>query len=357
MMGRKDEVGDKQYCCDEHWRADEAERIMGPTGVFRPMIEEYMRTTAANYYSASTLHTVRASLAKFFRYVAQIETISILENVRPPVVSRFIVMEHQRGMTTRSAVGYLATFFNNMIAEERYSRVNPVIPRIHSQRGAPAAERAYVDRDLNAIWACVEETGKLELLLAFAIGEECGLRIGEVCNIRLSDVDTSAQTIFVRLPTKNKRTRTVPFHAKVIKYLDLWLAQRDALCPTDHLLHNTAAHCFTGIHIDSWFKSRLCKLTEPAASFKFHRLRHTWATRLMNNGMDLATLKELGGWESWNSMQRYIKVLDTTVRSQYEAAYARLEQKAESDQDEAISMVDFAHMDAEVPAIIDTPIA
>ena len=179
----------------------------------------------------------------------------------------------------------------------------------------------------------------------FAVGEECGFRIGEVCNIRLSDIDQQAQTIYVRLPTKNGRTRTVPFHAKVKKYLNLWLAKRDPRCDHDHLLHNKAFRRYDTIKLDAWFKKNLKSMPEPAQSFLFHRCRHSWATRLMNNGMELAVLKELGGWESWNSMQRYIKVLPATIRSQYEASYARLQGKRpRSGEDEEISLIDFALM-------------
>jgi hypothetical protein len=70
----------------------------------------------------------------------------------------------------------------------------------------------------------------------------------------------------------------------------------------------------------------------------------------MNNGMELAVLKVLGGWEKWNSMQRYIRVLDSTIRSQYEASYAKLQEKMESGEEEIISLVDFALMDEAKPA-------
>lgn len=357
VMGRKDLAGLKKFCCNEHRRAHEIEQILGPTGTFRPLIEEYMSTTAVNYYALGTLSNVAGSLSKFFRFAAQVEKISNLEDVRPAVITRFIAMEHERGMTSRSSVGHLSTFFNSLIAEERYRGVNPVVSRIHSQRGAPAEARPYNDQDLLTIWECVERTGKLELMLAFAIGEECGLRVGEVSNIHLSDIDAAAQTIFVRLPTKNKRTRTVPFHGKVKKYLNLWLAKRDSRCKDDHLMHNNALARFKGNRLDAWFKKHLGNEPDPAGSFNFHRLRHSWATRLMNHGMELAVLKELGGWESWNSMQRYIKVLPSTVRSQYEASYARLQEKAESGEDEEISLIDFALMNAVQPANPTTAIA
>jgi integrase len=258
-------------------------------------------------------------------------------------------------ITGRNFVGHLSTFFATMIAEERYDRANPVVSRIHSQRGAPAEARPYKDNDLAAIWECVVDSDRSELMLAFSIGEECGLRIGEVCNICLSDIDQQAQTIYVRLPTKNKKPRTVPYHEKVKKYLAQWLAQRDPRCVDDHLLHNKAFRRYDTIKLDAWFKKNLKNKPDPAQSFLFHRLRHTWATRLMNNGMELAVLKVLGGWESWSSMQRYIKVLDSTVRGQYETAYARLQEKHESGEDEAISLIDFARMNAAQPASLNAP--
>jgi integrase len=350
VFGRKDEVGKKPFCCQQHQRAHETERIMAPTGPFRSTIEEYMAGAAANYYRSTTLPTVRVSLSKFFRFVVQVEKITVLDNIRPAVITRFIVVERERGLTGRNFVGHLASFFRWLIVEERYDLASPVVSRIHSQRGAPAEARPYNDRDLNMIWGCIQRTDKTKFMLAFSIGEECGLRIGEVSNIRISDIDMVAQTIHVRLPTKNMRERTVPYHNKVKKHLALWLTERDPRCKGDHLLHNNVYKRFNGSQLDAWFKKLLSKELEPAGSFSFHRLRHTWATRLMNNGMELAVLKELGGWESWNSMQRYIKVLESTVRSQYEASYSKLQEKQESGEDEAISLVDFALMESEEPA-------
>jgi integrase len=345
VLGQKNQVGKKLFVSDEHRKKYELDRIMGPTGPFRALIEEYMATQAPNYYALGTLHAVRYDLAKFFRYAVQVLNLKVLDDVRSSAITKFIAVERERGLTSRNFVGHLSTFFGWLIAEERYDRANPVVPRIHNQRCAPAEARPYNDRDLETIWNRVEASGKPELMLAFAIGEECGLRVGEVANIRLSDVDERAQTIFVRLPTKNMRTRTVPYHGKVKKYLNLWLAKRDPQCADDHLLYNNAFHCFNGNQLDARFKQLLSKEPDPAGSFHFHRLRHTWATRLMNNGMELAVLKELGGWEKWNSMQRYIKVLENTVRHQYEAAYTKLQEQLESGGDEAMSLMDFVLME------------
>ncbi|HEY2470144.1 MAG TPA: tyrosine-type recombinase/integrase [Terracidiphilus sp.] len=342
VNGRKDQVGLKKFCSNEHKVAFDTERVFGPTGVFRPLIQDYLKSGAPNMYRSGTLPAVQSSLGRFFRYVATIEKISRLDEIGPSVVSRFIAHERERGMTSGNFIGHLSTLFGWLIAEQRFNKPSPVIPRIHSQRGAPTSARPYSEKDLAAVWEALETTGNLQLMFAFSIGEECGLRIGEVCNLRLADFDPAAQTLFVRLPTKNMRTRTVPYHDKVKKYLKLWLAKRDPHCSTDHVLHNLALHRHTGSQFNAWFRNSLKRYPEPASAFKFHRLRHSWASRLMNNGMELAVLKELGGWESWNSMQKYIRILDSTIRTQYESAYRNLQERATSHVEEMISLVDFA---------------
>jgi hypothetical protein len=40
--------------------------------------------------------------------------------------------------------------------------------------------------------------------------------------------------------------------------------------------------------------------------------------------MDLAVLKELGGWLHWSSLQFYVQILPETIRRQYQDAYERL---------------------------------
>lgn len=345
VLGRKDETGKKQFCTEAHRHEFLREQVLGPTGGFRPLIVEYMEGDAKNNYKRSTIPTVRTSIAKFFRF-AVTHGITDVRQVRPSTITNFIAHETERGVFCRTYVGHIATFFSWLISDERYDRANPVIPRRHYQNLPDPDARPYNNEDLEKLLALVEGSGKFELMLAFAIGLECGLRVGEVANIRLQDVDARAQKIFVRLPTKNNRTRTVPYHERVKKYLALWLESRNPLCKIDHLLHNNALQPFNQNQLDARFKKLFRNEGEPACSFNFHRLRHSWATALMNNGMELAVLKELGGWQRWNSMQRYIKVLDITVRRQYEEAYKKLQQREDSIEDETLSLVDFALMES-----------
>lgn len=339
IFGPHSKEGKRKFCCGEHEDLFNAERTLGRTGPFRPMIESYLETAD---YAKKTLAGVKMTLWHFFSYVVS-EGITQLNQIKPSTITCFLAAERKRGVTACNVAGTLATFFRTQEYEEHIER-NPVIPRLHS--GAPVYSRQpYNEKEMTMLWQAVLESEDLPLILAFAIGEESGLRIGEACNIRLSDIDLDSQKIFVRLPTKNKRTRSVPFHDKVKKYLGLWLQKRDPSCTHDNLLHTVMLARHNTGSLGEYFRKVMAK--KPGPHFLFHRLRHTWATRLVNNDMEVAVLQELGGWVSLKSVEWYAKIRPETVDRQYAASYAKLKQheKEQESEEESLSLLDFAMID------------
>jgi integrase len=329
--------------CDADFRN---EQLYIPTGCFRPLIEEYLSVT--NNYSASTLVNVKGSLTRFFGHVFTTEKIKKLEDIKSRTMSRFMAAERARGMQSSNSVSHIKAFFDRLYEEERFDKRNPVIPRIHANYEVHTRQ-PYDDMQMSILWNIAKNSGKTEIKLMFAIGEESGLRASEVCNIRLADVNSNKQTIFVRLPTKNGEARVVPFHDKVTEYLRQWLLERDPRCQHDHLFHNSWLNPIKYSFHD-WWRNLYGGKPEPAASFEFHRLRHTWATRLVNADMELPILQQLGGWKSLRSVQIYAKIRRSTVDRQYAAAYAVIQEKAESPEVETLSLFDFALMDDNAPA-------
>jgi site-specific recombinase XerD len=344
VLGGNGNKGKGRYCSWDHRRLYTRKRALELSGPFGPGIEEYLKLT--NIYGERTLGAVKATLFQFAAFIHS-EGIENLEDVAPQVITRFMAHERERGLTRGNYISRVKSYFDWLIVEGRVKMLNPVIARHHYENNPPDQPRPYSNEDLAFIWNIVEKGDNVALQLAFSIGKECGLRIGEVCNIRLSDVHRDTQSIHVRLPTKNMRTRDVRYHGDVAKYLDLWFELRDPLAPHDHLLHGEFLAALNTQTLIAKFKKLLEKHPAPADSFKFHRLRHTWATRLMNNGMELAVLKELGGWVSWNSMQKYIRVLPETVRRQYAESYQKIQEQEQVETDQPISLLDFALMNDE----------
>jgi integrase len=347
LLGEKKEAGKRKFADEEHYHRFSRECGLQETGCFRPLIERYIKEAQASY-SPNSLVGAESSLVKLFRLAVE-KGISDINEIRSPFITELINAEEARGTVHRNYVGFISTFFNCSIEDGLYDHANPVIPRRHYRKAHEHKPRPYTDTQSEAVWSFVEAGGQYELMLAFWIGAECGLRVGEVANIRRPDVDLTAQKIHVRLPTKNGSPRSVPFHDKVKKYLLLWLERRSQHCPTDHLLHNRFDRPFDSASLDARFHALLRRHDEPAASFSFHRLRHTWATRLLNNGMELAVLMELGGWKSLAGVACYIQILPTTLRRQYAAAYKAMQEQQDSGEDESLSLLDFAAMATEKP--------
>ncbi len=56
-----------------------------------------------------------------------------------------------------------------------------------------------------------------------------------------------------------------------------------------------------------------------------HRLRHTFATRLINHGVSLESIRRLLGHRTLYMTQRYACLHDSTIRKHFEEATAHIE--------------------------------
>ncbi|HEY2470145.1 MAG TPA: hypothetical protein VGI45_20260 [Terracidiphilus sp.] len=114
--------------------ARRTEFILGPTGRFRSLIEQYMTTVAVENYQPRDLLKVRGSIAMFFRYVVNELHVDDPDLIRPSSITSYI--DHRRDLGYRSVnfLGHLASFFVWLTGIALYDRGNPVINRFHRER-------------------------------------------------------------------------------------------------------------------------------------------------------------------------------------------------------------------------------
>jgi integrase len=317
-------------------------RLEQKTGPFADTLKTYIETHCKPNLAKKTVNATRVYLIGFLGWLND-QGITDLEQVSFETISRFIARETERGLKHRNYVNAASVFFDWLRHTGRRKSANPVVPRFHGDRNRVKEPRPYADAEIAKMWAVLEEHGGTLMKLAFAIGEECGLRVGEVGNIRLEDVDQVAQRIFVRLPTKTRATRRPFYHDKVRRYMPLWLLERDIYCGHDRLLHNEHLRPIT---FSGYLQTLLRQFFEKHGipKFSFHRLRHSWATRLANSGVDAAVIMELGGWRSWSGMQRYIRLCQQHVEESYHSAIERSKADRELGDESVISLADLALM-------------
>jgi len=147
-----------------------------------------------------------------------------------------------------------------------------------------------------------------------------GLRLSEVLNLRLSDCDFSGQRLRIR-SGKGDRDRVIPMTQQPVTVLQDYLMVREPAL-TDHLLVYKGTAVKTHLIPDRLRRFGHKAQIDPMTP---HRLRHTLATFLINQGMSIVSLQKLLGHQDINKTLIYARVHDETVRAQFASAMAQFE--------------------------------
>jgi site-specific recombinase XerD len=152
-----------------------------------------------------------------------------------------------------------------------------------------------------------------------------GLRLSELLNLRVGDLDLPAGRLTVR-GGKNFRDRAAYLTPVLVQALQAYLLHRDSAAD-DHLWLD-AGRPLRDHHVRYRLRrwGQLCDVAVTP-----HRLRHTFATRLINHGLSLESLSKLLGHKHLSMTQRYARIHDATVRNQFQQAMAAIEGIAVSD--------------------------
>ena len=144
----------------------------------------------------------------------------------------------------------------------------------------------------------------------------CGLRCGEVRAVRLQDLDFDRLQLKV-VQGKGKKDRYVPLSEHLIRGLKTYI---EAEKPKTYLFNGQPAGRAGG-DFDSrysargvqWVVKQACKAAGITKDVCVHTLRHTFATHLLEDGLDIITLKNLLGHEDIETTMLYLQIaqLDT----------------------------------------------
>ncbi len=131
-----------------------------------------------------------------------------------------------------------------------------------------------------------------------------GLRFGEACGLTWGDVDLTGAMLTVRGETaKTNTTRHVPLNKTALGTLKAWKTEKA----------EPGAYVFPGkeegkrlTDIKTAWKQLLKSVKDaPITGFRVHDLRHTFASKLVQAGVDLNTVRELLGHTDIKMTLRY----------------------------------------------------
>ncbi|MDD6188685.1 MAG: tyrosine recombinase XerC [Clostridiales bacterium] len=166
------------------------------------------------------------------------------------------------------------------------------------------------DRLLDAVKGPFEVRDYCILLLFLS----CGLRVSELVGLNVSDVSEDS----IRVHGKGNKDRLVFITPEVREAIDEYLAIRDETkIDPGHENALFISRNFRRISVrgvQKMVEKNLKLAGLDATQISTHKLRHTAATLMLQNGVDVRTLQDVLGHESLNTTQIYTHVEDTGLR-------------------------------------------
>jgi integrase/recombinase XerD len=219
-------------------------------------------------------------------------------NKQYDAVNKFLQFLHQQG------------FSKNIPPSIQYIRKSKMEKVWETQPFTPEEInelRQHIPQSCENVPFYKRERKEEQLKLVFILFYGCGLRRKEGFNLKVRDIDFDRKTLFIE-QGKNYRDRIIPLNEGIYKMLEHYVFNFRNLQKVKHdrLFVNpvpTVVHWLNDLH-------KVCQNpTIKSKRLYFHVLRHSIATHLLQNGMDIETIAQFLGHSSIASTQLYTHFL------------------------------------------------
>ncbi len=249
-------------------------------------------------YSHKTVRSYLLCLKDYFRYI---------KNVRKDpdiaLIKKYLLEKKDGGWASQTVNLHLNAikYFYREIAQSR-SPVNLKFSKT-SQKLPIVLSRAEIEKIISSIG-----NPKHRLMVALAYG--AGLRVSEVVNLRIRDIDFDGLTIHLKSAKGNKDRVTV-FPEK----LKADLCELTALQHGNEYVFESERGGKLSERTAQLVFEKALKKARMEKGATFHSLRHSFATHLLENGVDVRYVQELLGHQNIRTTQLYTKVTNPNLKN------------------------------------------
>ncbi|SAN10430.1 Site-specific tyrosine recombinase [Staphylococcus aureus] len=241
----------------------------------------------------------------------------------------YLYSNHLKRTSVSRKISTLRTFYEYWMTLDE-NIINPFVQLVHPKKEKYLPQFFY-EEEMEALFKTVEEdTSKnlrdrviLELLYA------TGIRVSELVNIKKQDIDFYANGVSVL--GKGSKERFVPFGAYCRQSIENYLEHFKPIqsCNHDFLIVNMKGEAITERGV-RYVLNDIVKRTAGVSEIHPHKLRHTFATHLLNQGADLRTVQSLLGHVNLSTTGKYTHVSNQQLRKVYLNAHPRAKKENET---------------------------
>jgi len=268
---------------------------------FQKYLDLTKRELLLRNYSRKTVASYLFCLNDYFDFLNSLKNSVSIDSAEK--VRQFLLIKQNKGQSGQTLNVYLnaVKFFYCEILRSgdkidlKFSKTSKKLPEVLSRS------------DIEKILASIENK-KHKLLIALSYG--AGLRVSEAVNLKIRDIDLEELTIHLR-EAKGKKDRLTIFSEKLKNDLRAIMAGKNS---NDYIFISERGGKLTARTAQKVFYNALKKadIKKPAS---FHSLRHSFATHLLENGVDVRYVQELLGHANIRTTQIYTKVTNPSLKN------------------------------------------
>jgi site-specific recombinase XerD len=249
-------------------------------------------------YSRKTIESYLFCLSEYFKYIKTVK--------REPeisVIKKYLLEKQARGQSSQTinlhlqAIKYFyrEIMKSSAIIDIKFAKTASKLPVVLS--------RTEIGKMIDLI-----KNTKHKLLISLSYG--AGLRVSEAISLKIKDINQEELTIHIKGAKGNKDRITI-FPEKLRTAICQIMALRDKDC---YFIESNRGGKLTERTAQKIFEKALddAKIEKDAT---FHSLRHSFATHLLENGVDVRYVQELLGHANIRTTQLYTKVTNPALKN------------------------------------------
>lgn len=173
-----------------------------------------------------------------------------------------------------------------------------------------------------------------DVFMACLIALFCGLRISEVCHLKKRDVDLEAEKVIIR-QSKNDKDRVVMLPSCLKPVMQKWFRVNPEseyfICSSynNRYRENLLSVKFKNVleNADLKIETFKTRTGQQRHAYSFHTLRHTYATYLLEQGVDIYYVQRSLGHVDIHTTQIYALITNKDLQNKINMAFEKQKKK------------------------------
>lgn len=257
-------------------------------------INRYKGILANRRYSDSTRKTYISLIQKFFSYYSDMDPLDLSMEELGKFNDEYIIANNYSINTQRQLISAIKLFYENT---KHHSMEVEALIRPRKSRKIPTI------LEKSEIQLMIESTANLKHRTIISALYATGMRVSELLNLRMEDIHSEDMYISIR-NAKGRKDRNIPLSDQLIKILRRYYKMYR---PVIYMFEGAIGRQYSSSSVNNIVKAA-AKRVGVIKDVSCHTIRHSYATHLLDKGVNLRYIQELLGHSSPKTTEIYTYV-------------------------------------------------